>query len=95
MAAFAPWIVLLAFCGITWWVIPRHVGFAQFFDGRRDNGSPPGIWMVAMSAAITWVFAKSIANVSSLSQAYGMTGSIGYTLYYLSFIVAGITIYFL
>lgn len=90
-----PWLILLAFCAITWWAAPRMVGAAQFFDGRRADGQPPGIWMVAISAAITWVFAKSIANVSDLAYGYGLTGALGYTLYYLSFIVAGVAIYLL
>ena len=46
-----------------------------------------------MSAAITWIFAKSVANVADLSYAYGVTGGVGYTIYYLSFVVAGIAIY--
>jgi SSS family solute:Na+ symporter len=48
-----------------------------------------------MSAAITWIFAKSITNASDLSFAFGITGGIGYTIYYLSFVVAGVAIYFL
>jgi solute:Na+ symporter, SSS family len=31
-----------------------------------------------MSAGITWIFAKSIANASDLSYAYGLIGGIGY-----------------
>ena len=93
--ASAPWLVLLAFAAVTWWSAPRRVGPGQFFDGRRDNGQAPGVWMVAMSAAITWVFAKSIANASDLAYGYGLAGGIGYTVYYLSFVVAGVTIYVL
>lgn len=95
MESMAPWIVLAAYCLITWLVTPRKVNQKQFFDGRNNAGATPGIWLVAMSAAITWIFAKSIANASDLSFAFGLTGSIGYTIYYLSFAVAGITIYFL
>jgi SSS family solute:Na+ symporter len=90
-----PWLILLAFTALTWWVTPRRVNPVQFFDGRRDNGQPPGVLMVGMSAAITWVFAKSIANASDLAYGYGLTGGIGYALYYLSFVVAGVTIYLL
>ena len=95
MQAIAPWLVLLAFSALTWWVTPRRVNAAQFFDGRTDSGRPPGVLMVAMSAAITWVFAKSIANASDLAYGYGLTGGIGYALYYLSFVVAGVAIYLL
>ncbi len=95
MQTAAPWLVLLAFCGLTWLVTPRRVAAAQFFDGRQNDGRPPGVWMVAMSAAVTWVFAKSIANASDLAYGYGLTGGIGYTVYYLSFVVAGLAIYLL
>ncbi len=89
----APWIVLALFCAVTWVVTPRRVQAPPKFDGRRDNDRRPGVLMVAMSAAITWVFAKSIANASALAYGYGLTGGIGYTIYYLSFIVAGVTIW--
>ena len=48
-----------------------------------------------MSAAVTWVFAKSIANASDLAYGYGLSGGLGYTVYYLSFVVAGLAIYLL
>lgn len=89
----APWFILAAYCAVTWWATPRHVSSPQFFDGRTNAGTPPGVWLVAMSAAITWIFAKSIANAADLSYGYGLTGGLGYALYYLSFPVAGIAIY--
>jgi solute:Na+ symporter, SSS family len=90
-----PWAVLLTFCVLTWWATPRRVNSSQFFDGRADSGRTPSVWLVGMSAAITWVFAKSISNASSLAGSYGLTGGVGYTVYYFSFVVAGVTIYFL
>jgi SSS family solute:Na+ symporter len=90
---FAPWLILAAYCAVTWWATPRRVNSPQFFDGRAADGAPPSVWLVAMSAAITWVFAKSIANAADLSFAFGITGGIGYTIYYLSFAVAGVAIY--
>lgn len=45
-----------------------------------------------MSAAVTWVFAKSIANASDLAYGYGLMGGLGYTVYYLGFLVAGVVI---
>lgn len=95
MQSAAPWIILAAYCLVTSWVTPRQVEAGQFFNGRSDAGAAPGIWLVAMSAAITWIFAKSIANASDLSFAFGITGGIGYTIYYFSFVVAGVAIYFL
>lgn len=91
----APWAVLAVACGVTWMATPRRVTSPQFFDGRRSDGALPGLWLVAVSAAITWIFAKSIANAADLSYAFGITGGLGYTLYYLSFIVAGVVIYLL
>jgi len=87
--------VLAVYCFVTWSVTPRKVSRDQFFDGRNNEGSAPGVWLVAMSAAITWIFAKSIANASDLSYAFGPIGGLGYTIYYLSFVVAGVAIYFL
>ena len=91
----APWVVFAVYGIVTTLAIPRRVGVQQFFNGGAGNGAPPGVWLVAASAAITWIFAKSIVNVSDLSLAFGPTGAIGYTIYYLSFVVAGVTIYLL
>lgn len=95
MQAYTPWIILGLYCVLTWWVTPRGISAPQFFNGHNEAGTQPGIWLVALSAAITWIFAKSIANSASLANAYGVVGSLGYTIYYLSFVVAGIAIYFL
>lgn len=95
MDSAAPWIVLASYCLVTWWITPKRVSTDQFFDGRSEKGSPPGIWLVAMSAAVSWIFAKSIANAADLSAAFGWIGGVGYTIYYLSFIVAGVAIYYL
>jgi Na+/proline symporter len=89
----APWIILAVYCAVTWWATPRRVNSPQFFDGRAADGAAPSVWLVAMSAAVTWIFAKSIANAADLSYAFGLTGGIGYTIYYLSFAVAGVAIY--
>jgi len=93
LASAAPWLVFVAYCAVTWWVTPRRVSSPQFFDGRTAAGAPPSVWLVAMSVAISWIFAKSIANAADLAYAYGLTGGVGYTIYYLSFIVAGVAIY--
>ncbi|MFP6735536.1 MAG: hypothetical protein VB959_17095 [Rhodospirillales bacterium] len=65
----------------------------RIFFGSGDTGTPPGLWLLVASAAIFWIFAKSIANAASLAQAFGLSGSIGYATYYLSFLTAGIAIY--
>jgi SSS family solute:Na+ symporter len=95
LEAAGPWFVLFAYAALTWWAAPRRVTSPQFFDGRERSGAPPGILLVAFSAAITWIFAKSIANAADLSYAFGIAGGVGYTIYYLSFAVAGVAIYYL
>lgn len=89
----APWLILLGYAVVTWMATPRRVSAPQFFDGGSAGGAPPGLILVALSAAITWVFAKSIANAADLAYAFGLAGGIGYTLYYLSFAVAGVAIH--
>lgn len=88
-----PWAVLAAYCLIVLRMTPRAVTPAQFFGGADAQGGAPGLWLLVASAAITWVFAKSIANAADLSAAFGIIGGLGYALYYLSFVVAGIAIY--
>lgn len=95
LAIAAPWLVLLAYCALVWMLSPRRVSPGQFFGGMSGGGAAPGLWMLVFSAAITWVFAKSIANAALLGQAFGWIGGVGYATYYLSFVVAAIAIYFI
>ncbi len=95
IASIAPWAVLLGYCVIVWLFSPRRVSAQQFFAGGSEAGQSPGLWMLVFSAAITWVFAKSIANAANLANAFGVIGGIGYATYYLSFVVAAVAIYFL
>lgn len=89
----APWVVLALYCGLVWWISPGGVSAAQFFRGGGKSGGAPGLWVLVFSAAITWVFAKSIANAAILGQAFGFLGGVGYATYYLSFLVAAVAIY--
>ncbi len=91
----APWVVLIAYCGIVLLFSPRAVSATQFFRGGADSGGAPAFLVLVFSAAITWVFAKSIANAANLGQAFGVMGGIGYATYYFSFVVAAIAIYFI
>ena len=95
IASIAPWVVLLGYCVIVWLFSPRRVSAEQFFAGGSEAGRSPGLWTLVFSAAITWVFAKSIANAANLSNAFGVLGGIGYATYYLSFAVAAVAIYYL
>ena len=88
-----PWFVLGTYCVIVLRMTPISVTPSQFFSGRAASGAEPGMWLLVASAAITWIFAKSIANAANLAGAFGIAGGIGYALYYLSFVVAGAAIY--
>lgn len=90
-----PWLVLLGYGLVVYMLTPRRVSPVQFFSGSAERGVPPGLLLLVASAAISWIFAKSIANAASLSAAFGVTGGVGYALYYLSFFVAAGAIFVL
>jgi Na+/proline symporter len=90
---YGPWVVLLAYASLTLVWAPRNTGPAGFFNGSGVAGSAPGLALLAASAAVTWVFAKSVSNAASLGAAFGVWGGIGYAGYYLSFIVVAVTAY--
>lgn len=74
---------------------PGRVSATEFFKGESSQGKEPSLWLLVASAAITWIFAKSIDNAASLAHTFGVTGGIGYAIYYLSFITAAIALYFI
>ncbi|MFQ5460971.1 MAG: Na+/proline symporter, partial [Anaerolineae bacterium] len=76
MAGYAALVFLLA---------PRGVSASQFFRGRARDDTDPSLPLLVASAAITWIFAKSISNAANLSRGFGILGGVGYALYYLSF----------
>jgi Na+/proline symporter len=89
----ALWILALAYMGIVWWKAPKDVSSSGFFKGKHLDGQEPSFWLLVASAAISWIFAKSIINAANLSNAFGFLGGVGYGVYYLSFIVAGVAFY--
>ena len=91
--SFLPWLVMIGYGLLVWWMAPRSATATSFFGGGSNEGRAPGLWLLIASAAISWIFAKSIANSAGLAYAFGLTGSIGYAIYYLSFLTAGIAIY--
>ena len=96
---FLTWAVLLGYCGFIYYLVrqttPQRVTAPEFFEGQSHQGQAPGVWLLASSAAISWIFAKSIDNAASLGKAFGVWGGIGYALYYLSFGTAAIALYYL
>ncbi len=81
------------YMAVVWWAAPRRVTRAQFFSGAAASGREPALWLLAASAAISWIFAKSIVNSASLTHAFGIWGGFGYSVYYLSFIVVAAAVY--
>ena len=93
MVPIAPWLVLAGYGVVVWVMMPKRVDATQFFEGGARSDAAPGFWLLVASAAITWVFAKSISNAANLSNASGLWGGIGYTVYYLSFVVVGLAVF--
>ncbi|NJB83087.1 sodium:solute symporter family transporter [Wenyingzhuangia aestuarii] len=55
----------------------------------------PTTFVLTGSLVISWIFSKSITNAANLGLAYGIVGGLAYAAYYLSFVVAGVVIYYL
>lgn len=91
----APWLVLAGYALLILYIAPRRVSSSQFFAGGSRRGVPPGPLLLGVSAAISWVMAKSVANTMNLTSAFGIWGGIGYAAYWLAFIVVGVTVYFM
>lgn len=89
----APWLVLAAYAALIWMMTPRATSAAQFFGGGSSRGVPPGAWLLGVSAAMSWVMAKSVYNAMDLSASFGVIGGLAYGAYWLSFIVVGVAIY--
>ncbi|MGE3809632.1 MAG: Na+/proline symporter, partial [Gemmataceae bacterium] len=88
-----PWLVLGVYALAILAVTPRRVRAVSFFDGHAESGAPPGLWVLVASTTISWIMAKSIDNAASLAAAFGLAGGVGYAIYYLGFITAGVAIY--
>jgi Na+/proline symporter len=89
----ALWGLTFMYMVIVWWRAPQQVSAVGFFSGQQEDGREPSLWLLVASAAISWIFAKSIVNAADLANAFGFLGGVGYGVYYLSFIVAGVTFY--
>jgi SSS family solute:Na+ symporter len=99
MSSLLTWLLLLGYGAFIFLIVqrttPGRVSAPEFFKGESASGNSPGLWLLTASAAISWIFAKSIDNAASLAAAFGLAGGIGYGIYYLSFITAAIAIYYL
>ena len=71
----ASWLVLLGYGALIWAMTPKRVSAGQFFHGQSEKGAEPGLLLLVASAAITWIFAKSIANSAALGKAFGTFGA--------------------
>lgn len=92
-AFYVPWLVLAAYAALIWTITPRASNAAQFFGGGSSSGTPPGAWLLGVSAAMSWIMAKSVYNAMDLSAGFGVIGGIAYGAYSLSFIVVGVAIH--
>ncbi len=93
MSHIVPWLVLVGYGGLIYVLIPYSVSPLQFFRGSSDEGESPGFWVLVASATVSWIFAKSIANATNMAMDFGVLGGVGYAVYYLSFVTAGVVIY--
>ncbi len=93
------WALLAGYGGLLFYLVrqttPDKVTPPEFFEGQSSTGQAPGMWLLVASAAISWIFAKSIDNAASLGQTFGVLGGIGYAIYYLSFVTAAIALYYI
>lgn len=93
------WALLVGYGGLIFYLVrhttPQRVTAPEFFEGQSKTGQAPGMWLLVASAAISWIFAKSIDNAATLGEAFGVLGGIGYAIYYLSFVTAAIALYFI
>jgi len=88
------WILVIASSLVLFFVSPYAKTVNDFFKGSKLE-KEPGFILLTSSLVISWLFAKSITNSANLGLSFGIVGGVAYAGYYLSFLVAGITIYFM
>lgn len=87
------WIILIAFGVLFFVVSPFSKTSGEFFKASSKSGKSPGVFILASSLVIAWIFAKSITNAANLGLSYGIIGGLAYAGYYFSFLIGGIVIY--
>ena len=85
------WLLVLASSVGLYFVAPLSRTAAEFFRGSRREQAPNAVFLTS-SLVISWLFAKSITNAANLGQSFGLVGGVAYAGYYLSFVVAGLTL---
>jgi len=86
------WLLIIASSMILLLISPWAKTKGNFFKGSRKDQSP-NAWILTSSLVISWLFAKSITNAANLGLSFGFVGGFAYSVYYLSFFVAGWIIY--
>lgn len=65
---------------------PRVRTIDGFFRGFAEDGATPNLMTLILSQVTTWVFARSLMNAAILGFYYGISGTVAYAAYYLSFL---------
>ncbi|KAK9831522.1 hypothetical protein WJX81_005358 [Elliptochloris bilobata] len=91
------WYWLIVYAAITIPFAPFVRDPRRFFRGGLNDDSKGigSLLLLAASASISWVFAKSIYNASTLGAQYGIVGGIAYAGWYTSFPNVAVVIYLL
>jgi len=90
---FYQWLIILVTGIVFLWLAPFSKTREQFFSALSKKGTKPNTLLLTSSLVISWIFAKSITNAANLGLSFGIVGGAAYSVYYLSFLVAGIVIY--
>ena len=88
------WILVIASSLVLFFISPWAKTTNDFFKGSKLD-KEPGFILLTSSLVISWIFAKSITNAANLGLSYGIVGGVSYAAYYLSFLVAGVVIYYM
>jgi Na+/proline symporter len=89
------WILLVTSSVILFLVSPFIKNRKGFFSGVSKKDKAPGFLLLTTSLFISWIFAKSITNAANLGLSFGIVGGLSYAMYYFSFLVAGVVIYYM
>ena len=89
------WLLVLLFGLLLYFISPKAKTKEIFFRAASSKGKTPSFWLLTSSLIISWIFAKSITNAANLGLSFGMVGGVAYAAYYLSFLIAGLVIYYM